>query len=484
MRATLPCIHEENAMSAASDLPQAPATDLDSIPETVARLRRGFESGKTRALAWRRDQLERIERMVREGADELLAAMHADLGKPELEAWLAEIHLVKAEAKLARRKLARWARPRRVATPLVLRPAKSRIVPEPLGVVLIIAPWNYPVQLVLAPLISAIAAGNTVLVKPSEVAAHTSAALARLIARHLDPDAVAVVEGGVAETTALLVERFDHVLYTGNGTVGRIVMEAAARHLTPVTLELGGKSPCLVDASADLEVAARRIAWGKFLNAGQTCIAPDYVLVEASREDALIEALARTLREFYGDDPRRSPDYARIVNVRHLRRLVSLLKDSDVAIGGESDEAERYLAPTVLRHVDPHSAVMSDEIFGPILPVLAVQDMEEALRFVNARPKPLAFYVFTGDARFADRAVAETSSGAVCVNATIWHAGNPHLPFGGVGASGMGAYHGQAGFEAFSHKKPVVTRPARFDPRLLYPPYKRSTTALVKRLPS
>jgi len=459
-----------------------PRTDVAVIPDRVATLRARFESGKTRPLAWRREQLGALEQLVSRGADELLHALQLDLRKPVLEAWGADVGYVKADVKLARKQLAKWMRPERVATPIHLRPAKSQIVREPLGVVLIIAPWNYPVQLLLGPLVGAIAAGNCAVLKPSEITAHTSRALAKLVAQHLDPECIALVEGGVPETQALLAERFDHIFYTGNGVVAREVMTAAAKHLTPVTLELGGKSPCIIDRDADLTLAARRIAWGKFMNAGQTCIAPDYVLVHQERESELIEALRRTVREFYGEDPAQSPDYARIPNVRHHRRLAALLKDGEVVIGGQTDENDRYIAPTVLRNPRPDSALMSDEIFGPILPVLGVPDVASAVAFVNRREKPLALYLFSNDAKTGEQVVASTSSGGVCINSTIWHIANPMLPFGGVGPSGMGAYHGRASFETFSHRKSVLVRGTRFDPKFIYPPYTRLKTALIKRI--
>jgi len=308
-----------------------------------------------------------------------------------------------------------------------------------------------------------------------------SAALARLVPRYLDPECVAVVEGGVPETTALLAERWDHIFYTGNGRVGRIVMEAAARHLTPVTLELGGKSPCIVDSDVDLEIAARRITWGKFLNAGQTCVAPDYLLVHESREAELIGLLERNLRAFYGDDPQRSPDLARIVSDAHLDRLAKLLESGETVVGGRVDRADRYVAPTILRNVSPESPAMQEEIFGPILPVLTVPDVDAAIAFVNARPKPLALYVFTRRKPVEDAVLSRTSAGGVCVNAVLWHLGNPSLPFGGVGESGMGAYHGRYGFEAMSHHKGVVKKSTKADPKIGYPPYTRLKKALIKR---
>jgi aldehyde dehydrogenase (NAD+) len=469
-------------MSPTIETVQSAATDIVAIPGIVTRLRETFARGHTRSPEWRRAQLDRIVALIDAHTDEFLAALKADLGKPEIEARVTDLSIVKAEALAAKKHLARWMRAEKVKTPLNVQPASSRIVREPLGVVLIIAPWNYPVQLLLSPLIGAIAAGNCVVLKPSEVAVRTSALLGRLIPQYLDTDAIATIEGGVDETTALLRERFDHILYTGNGAVARVVMAAAAKHLTPVTLELGGKSPCIVDQHVDIEVAARRIVWGKFLNAGQTCIAPDYVLVHESREGELLAAMTKTLREFYGDDPKQTPDYGRIINERHHRRLAVLLKDGEVVTGGQADESERYIAPTILRNVKPDAPVMLDEIFGPILPVLRVHDIDEAIRFVNQREKPLALYVFTSDAATEQAVLSQTSSGGACVNATIFHLANPELPFGGVGPSGMGAYHGRSSFELFSHHKSVLVKSTRLDPRMAYPPYTAFKTRLLKRL--
>lgn len=459
-----------------------PATSVDQIPRIVERLRAGFESGRTRPLAWRREQLAAVAALARENQDRLVGALQRDFGKPPIEALLTDVSIVAAEAELARKELRRWTRPERVATPLSQRPGRSRVVRDPLGVVLVIAPWNYPVQLLLSPLVGALAAGNCAVLKPSELVPHTSAALADLVPRYLDPECVTLVEGGVAETTALLAERYDHVFYTGGGSVGRVVMEAAAKHLTPVTLELGGKSPCIVDATARLDVAARRIAWGKFLNAGQTCIAPDYVLVDERREDELVEQLGAAVRSFYGADPKQSPDYARIVNQRHFERLARLLKDGEPVVGGQIEPESRYIAPTVLRRVAPDSDVMQEEIFGPILPILPVRDLDAALRFVRGREKPLALYLFSEDGAAAARVEAETSSGGLCLNHVVWQVANPHLPFGGVGPSGMGAYHGRHGFETFSHRKSVVAKPTRFDPAFAYPPYGRIKSAIMRRL--
>jgi aldehyde dehydrogenase (NAD+) len=458
--------------------PPGPAdrSSAEAAARVVARLRASFEADRTRPVAFRLAQLEGLRRLLDERERELLEALRADLGKPAVEGWLTDIGFVAAEVDLALRHLAAWARPRRVPVPAVQRPSRAYVLAEPLGVVAVIAPWNYPVHLALLPTVAAIAAGNCVVVKPSELAPATSEALASLLPRYLDEDAVAVLQGGPSQTEALLDQRLDHVFYTGNGRVGRIVMEKAARQLTPVTLELGGKSPAIVDRDADLEVAARRIAWGKFTNAGQTCVAPDYVLVHREVERELVDALVTETVALYGRDPRQSPDYGRIVNDRHLRRLQGLLEGGGyeaVALGGEADEATRYLAPTVLTGVEPDAPVMQEEIFGPILPVLGVADLGEAVEFVRARPKPLALYVFTRSKAAARSVLERTSSGGACVNGTVRQLAVPGLPFGGVGESGMGAYHGRHGFDALSHHKAVLELPSRPDVRLAYPPYTR-----------
>jgi aldehyde dehydrogenase (NAD+) len=361
-------------------------------------------------------------------------------------------------------------------------PGRSYVYREPLGVVAIIAPWNYPFQTAVLPLVGALAAGNCVVVKPSEIAPHTSALIAKWLPRYLDPRAVRVFEGGVPETTALLREKWDHIFYTGNGTVGRIVMEAASKHLTPVTLELGGKSPAIVDETADLDTAARRIVYGKFFNAGQTCVAPDYVLVHHEVHDALVNRMVSAIREFYGDDPKQSPDFARIINERHHARLTRLLEGADVVTGGESDVSEKYVAPTILRNVRETDAVMQEEIFGPILPVISVPDVGAAIAFVNRGDKPLALYCFSTSESAQDRVLAETSAGGTTINHVWLHVGVPSLPFGGVGGSGTGAYHGRHSFETFSHRRGVLKKPTLSDPPLLFPPYAPWKLRWIRRL--
>ncbi len=459
-------------------------TGLDAVAPAVASLRATFDDGLTRPLDWRREQLRAMQRLLIEGEPELLGAMQSDMGKPAVEARLTDLSIVNAEIDVMLRHLERWARPERAGVPLVQQPGHATIVREPLGVALVIAPWNYPVHLLLLPMAAAICAGNCVVGKPSELTPKTSTAIANLARRYLDTRAVLVVEGGPEETQELLRHRFDTIFYTGNGKVGRIVMEAAAQHLTPVTLELGGKSPVLVAADADIDTAARRIAWGKYLNAGQTCVAPDYVLVHERLETALVDKLRDVVRSFYGSDPRQSPDYARIVNERHFDRLCGLLAATSghVAVGGESTRSERYIAPTVLTGIQPDDPVMEDEIFGPILPILSVRGMVEAVRFVASRPKPLALYVFASARETVDQVLQGTTSGGVGVNCTVVQVAIPGLPFGGVGPSGMGAYHGRQGFETFSHRRAVFSKPTRPDPPVQYPPYSKVKEWVLKKL--
>jgi len=462
----------------------APSPAAVDPPAVNATLRAAFASGRTRPLAWRQAQLAGLRRLLDEHDAELTEALRSDLGRPSMEAYAADLGHAKGELRHLAKHVAGWIKPRKVRVPATTVPAKAWIQPEPLGAALVIAPWNYPIQLLLEPMAAALAAGNCVLAKPSELAPACSAAMARLIPRYLDPEAVAVVEGGVAETTALLEQRWDHIFFTGSTAVGRIVAAAAAKHLTPTVLELGGKSPAYVHASADLEVAARRIAWGKFLNAGQTCIAPDYVLVDRAVQDQLVDRLVHEIGEFYGADPQRSDSFGRIVNARHLDRLKGLLAAGagTVATGGTADDADRYLAPTITVDPSPDAPVMQEEIFGPILPVLAVDGPDAARAFVLARPKPLALYAFAGDEAAIETVVDGTSSGGVCINQTLMHLLPPDLPFGGVGDSGMGAYHGKAGFDVFSHHKSVLRKPTRPDLKLLYPPYRPLVEKLVRTI--
>ena len=454
----------------------------DRTKQVVSSLRAYFESGATKSLAWRLSQLEALEHFFMEREQDILEALRQDLGKPATEAFLSEIGVGLAELRYTRKKLSSWMRPERVRTSTAAVPGRSYIYKEPLGVTLIIGAWNYPMQLVAIPAIGALAAGNCVVLKPSEVAPNVAALMSHWIPKYLDPQAVQVVEGGVPETTSLLRQRWDHIFYTGNGTVGRIVMEAAAKHLTPVTLELGGKSPCIVDESTDLDLTAKRIVYGKFFNAGQTCVAPDYVLVHERVHDALVNRMSAAIREFYGDDPKVSPDFARIVNERHHARLTRLLRDADIVTGGESDLNARYIAPTILKGVRTDDAVMQEEIFGPILPVISVPSVDAAIAFVNDRPKPLALYVFARDTGVQERVIAGTSAGGTTVNHVFLHYAVHELPFGGVGESGMGAYHGRRSFDTFTHRRAVLKKPLFPDPPLLFPPYSAKKLRWIKRL--
>ncbi|WP_323846989.1 aldehyde dehydrogenase family protein [Microbulbifer magnicolonia] len=448
----------------------------------VAGLRTYFRSGTTADLSWRRQQLRQLRRMLSENEPRFLQALQRDLHKAPQEGFMTEVAALFGDIDHALKHLKKWARPRRASTPIVAQPAKSYLLPEPLGVVLIIGAWNYPLQLLLSPLVPAIAAGNCAVLKPSELAPATAALVAELLPRYLDNDAFACVEGAVPETTALLEQRWDHILYTGGGRVGRIVMTAAAKHLTPVTLELGGKSPCIVADDANIDVTARRIAWGKFTNAGQTCIAPDYLLCTSATAERLLPAIAKAATEMFGEDPSRSKDYGRIVNSHHAQRLADLLADGDVVFGGQVDVEQRYVAPTLLRNVSADAALMQEEIFGPLLPVVELDDFSKVEEFVNGREKPLALYVFTQDDATADRILARCSSGNACVNDCMMFMTAHDLPFGGVGSSGMGAYHGEHGFRTFSHFKAVMKRKNIFDLDLRYAPFNARKFRLLRLL--
>ncbi|MER7103534.1 aldehyde dehydrogenase family protein [Streptomyces humidus] len=445
--------HPQRGTVTTAATPEQPA-------DVVARLRAAFRAGRTKPVAWRTDQLRRLRALLTEQGAELAAALHADLGKSSTEAYRTEIDFTVREIDHTLGHLDEWLRPESAPVPAHLgADASAWTQYDPLGVVLVIAPWNYPAQLLLAPLVGALAAGNAVVVKPSELAPATSAALARLLPAHLDTEAVAVVEGGIPQTTALLAERFDHIFYTGNGAVGRVVLRAAAEHLTPVTLELGGKSPAFVDRDADLTVVAGRLARGKFLNAGQTCVAPDYVLTDPRTAAALEPLLKSAVETLYGADPQASAEYGRIVNERHFDRLSGLLGSGHLVVGGGSDRADKYIAPTVLADVDPKSPVMQEEIFGPILPIVTVDGLDEAIGFINDRDKPLALYVFSDSGATRERIAAETSSGGLGYGLPLAHLTVSDLPFGGVGESGMGSYHGRYSIETFSHRKAVLAKP-------------------------
>lgn len=449
---------------------------VSMIRASVSRLRASFESGHTRGLGWRREQLEGLCRMLRDRRADLAAAIHADLGKPEAEVEGGELAQAAYEARFALRKLGAWTAPERIGS--FSLPGRRAVHREPVGVVLIASPWCHPVGLLLAPLAGAIAAGNCAVLLPPANARHTAKLLRRLASRHLDPDAIAVIDGDDATTGALFGERFDHIFYTGNGSLARVATEAALRHATPTTIELVGKSPCLVDSDVDIRDVARQIAFGKFFRAGQTSAAPDYVLVPGRCEKPLIEALGAAIRETFGKDPSKSPHYARIENPDQFALLAGMLRSGEVAIGGEARPADGYIAPTVLRNVPPTATILSDEVLGPILPVLRVSGMTEAIDFVNDRDRPLALYVFAGDEHAQELVVEQTRSRGVCVNGIPGPADRA-LPLGDIGASGVGSHHGRNTFETFSRRTSVLDRSRGFESRQLYPAYNRLKTRLV-----
>ena len=447
----------------------------------LQEVRSVFNTGRTRDLKWREQQLRAIERMCDEREAEISAALTADLGRSAFEAWLGDVASTKAEAAFARKHLRKWTKPKRAGLPIAQMPGKAWVQFDPLGVVLIIGPWNYPFFLCMSPLVAAVAAGDAAVIKPSELAPATSALIAKLVPQYLDRDAIRVVEGAADVTQDLLSQGFDHALFTGGTEIGRKIMAAAAPTLTPVTLELGGKSPVVVLADADLDVAARRIAWTKLLNSGQTCIAPDYVLADRSIAAPLTEKIVATIAKFRAEETDPS---LKIVNERQFDRLAALISATGgkVVTGGRSDRAALKIEPTVILDPPIDDPVMSDEIFGPILPILTVDSADAAVAFVNSRPKPLALYVFTKDQDRARRLIDRMPSGGAVINHIAMHCLVPQLPFGGVGASGMGAYHGQWGFEALSHRRAVLAKSAWPDPSLLYPPYTDRAMKILRRL--
>ncbi|MGD9236174.1 MAG: aldehyde dehydrogenase [Desulfobacterales bacterium] len=455
---------------------------MTDIQQILAEQKKFFQAGHPKNLEFRLQNLARLRDAVIQNEAAILKALNDDLSKSACEGYLTEVGVVLNEIRLTRRKLKSWARPRRVRTPVTLWVGSSRIYYEPYGTALIIAPWNYPFQLSIAPLIGSIAAGNCSVLKPSEYAPHTAAILSQIIGSHFDNSYLAVIEGDAQIGAALLQERFDYIFFTGSVTVGKMVMAAAARHLTPVTLELGGKSPCIVDQDANIEQAARRIVFGKFINAGQTCIAPDYLLVHHSNVQRLREHIETYIRRFYGNNPQKSPDYARIINRHHFNRLVALLDGSRILFGGQSDPEDLYIAPTLIDDPGWEHPIMREEIFGPILPLLPFDDLEKVVSLLNSHPKPLALYVFSNQPQNYKKVIRGVSFGAGCINDTVVHFANTNLPFGGVGNSGMGRYHGKASFEAFSHQKGILKKSFAYEPPLRYPPYKNKLAILRKIL--
>jgi aldehyde dehydrogenase (NAD+) len=467
--------------TAAPAAPAAPAVGSD-VAKTVARLRKTFATGRTRDLQWRKEQLRALKQLMVENETKVADALEKDLGRSPFEAWLADVASTAGECTYAAKHVGKWAKRRHSLLEMSQLPGRGWVEYEPYGTVLIIGAWNFPFALTLGPAVGAIAAGNTLVLKPSEVAPASSALMAELVPRYLDTDAIAVIEGDGAVSQELIAQGFDHLLFTGGTEIGRKVYEGAASHLTPVTLELGGKSPVIVSKDADIKVAAKRIAWTKLINSGQICIAPDYVLAEAPIRDQLVSEIQKAVTGFEAEN---TTGGKRIVNERHFNRLTSALAatQGNVVIGGGSDASKLNIQPTVV--VDPavDEPLMTDEIFGPILPVLTVQNLDEAIAFVNARPKPLSAYLFTKAKAVRERVIKEVPAGGMVVNHLLFHFATHKLPFGGVGPSGLGAYHGKFGFEEFSHRKSVLTKPTRPDiASFIYPPYTEKAWKLARRL--
>lgn len=446
----------------------------------IAAQRQYFNSKATLSYEFRMNQLKNLRQLIVDNERAILDALHADLRKSDFEGYGTEVGFCLGEIDHTIKHLKSWMRPKRVGTPLFHAIGSSHLYSDPYGVTLIISPWNYPFQLLIAPLIGAICAGNTAVLKPSELAPNTSKLTSELISKTFDSNYIAVVLGAIEESKALLDERFDYIFFTGGVEIGRYVYQCAAKYLTPVTLELGGKSPCIVDENINLEVASRRILWGKFTNAGQTCVAPDYLLVDSKIKEKLLAKMKIHLKEFFGDDPQLSPDYGRIINERHFDRINRLIDSNKVFVGGKSDKADLYISPTILENVLIEDAVMGQEIFGPVLPVITYNNINEAIDFVNKNEKPLAFYIFTESKTFSDKVLNETSGGGGCINDTLMHLGNANLPFGGVGESGIGAYHGASTFDTFSHKKSVHKKSTITDLKVRYAPYKNNLPILKK----
>ncbi|TYI31090.1 hypothetical protein ES332_A05G429700v1 [Gossypium tomentosum] len=464
-----------------------PTFDSDKAAVLVNELRKTFNSGKTKSYEWRISQLESISKMIDEKEKEIVEALQKDLSKPELEAFLSEILMARSSCKLALKELKQWMMPQKVETSLATYPSSAEIVAEPLGVVLVISTWNFPFSLSLDPVIGAIAAGNAVVLKPSEIAPATSSLLSRLVGEYMDKSAIIVVEGAVAETSALLEQKWDKIFFTGGARVGRIVMAAAAKNLTPVTLELGGKCPAVVDSNVNLQVTARRIVAGKWVcNNGQACIGVDYIITTKELAPKLIATLVNVVEEIFGKDLMESKERSRIINSFHFKRLVNLLEEdkvsSKIVFGGQRDESQLQIAPTILLDVPEDSMIMQEEIFGPLLPIITVERLEDSFAMINRKPKPLAAYLFSDDEQIKRKFVQNIYAGGMAINDTILQVTVPTLPFGGVGESGMGSYHGKFSFDAFSHKKAVLYRSFAGDSPTRYPPYTPGKKKQIKAL--
>ncbi len=445
----------------------------EAIKDTILKQRKFFSTTQTRAIDFRIKQLKKLRAAIQKNESSIIDALQKDLGKPPFEAYASEIHLILTDINHALKHLATWSKPKKVHTPFTHFPGKSYIVPEPRGVVLIMAPWNYPVQLTLLPLVGAIAAGNCAIIKPSEHAPHASAIIAKIIHDTFDPEFISVIEGEVEVSKKLLEEQYDYILFTGSMHVGKIVMEAAAQHLTPVTLELGGKSPCIITETASLDCAAKRIVWGKFFNAGQNCVAPDYVFIKDELKNKFIDLCKKYIHQFFGKDPEKSQFYGRIINQQNFERLSSMLDQGTIVLGGKTDKEKRYIAPTLIDNVDVKSAILNEEIFGPLLPIVSYNTLSDAISFITKHSIPLALYIFSTNKKEQKHIMQAVQSGGVCINDTLLQASTSELPFGGLGLSGFGKYHGKASFDTFSHMRSLFTNSCWYNLELRFPPYNR-----------
>jgi aldehyde dehydrogenase (NAD+) len=457
----------------------APSTGVFNAEQLVQKQRDYFATGITKDVDFRIQQLKKLKQLVLDNERAIIEALNKDLRKPEFEAYGTEIGLILGEIDHTIKSIRSWAKPRRVSTPLFHQLGSSWQYPEPYGVTYIIAPWNYPFQLLVAPLIGAMAAGNTAVLKPSELAPHTANLVEKMFSS-FDEGYIKVVLGGVEESKAMLEVKFDYIFFTGGTEIGRYIYMAAAKNLTPVTLELGGKSPCIVDDNIQLTHTSRRILWGKFSNAGQTCVAPDYLLVNKKIKSKLLDQMKAHLKEFYGDDPQKSPDYGRIISPRHFDRVARLMAGTNVIHGGKTDKADLFISPTFIDGPSVNDAVMQEEIFGPLLPIIEYDTIDEAIAFTKKFAKPLALYIFSENQAVVNKVLEETSFGGGCVNETVMHVGQTRMPFGGVGDSGIGGYHGQSSFDTFSHLKSILKKSTLMDMAIKYPPYKNNIGILKK----
>jgi aldehyde dehydrogenase (NAD+) len=456
--------------------------DSNKVLCILAEHKEFFETGETKNIDFRITQLKRLKVVIQNNEELLMEALKKDLNKSQFESYAAEVGYLYDSISYFTRNLKKWVKVKKVKTPIIHFGSKSYIYPEPYGTVLVIGPFNYPFQLLMEPLVGAIAAGNCVILKPSEFTPNVSKVIGKLIKENFNEKFIRVIEGGIDTTAALINAPFDYIFFTGSVKVGKIVMEAAARNLIPVTLELGGKSPCIVDKDANIDIAAERIAWGKFMNVGQTCVAPDYILVHKNIKEQFIKKIIEKIKDFYGKDPFNSEDYGRIVNESHMKRLVELIDKDKVVLGGEYNINSRFIAPTILDNVTFQDKVMEEEIFGPILPVIEYEDIKDAIKMINKRDKPLALYLFTENKLIQKIIEENVSYGGGCINDTMTHLVSPYLPFGGVGSSGVGSYHGYKSFETFSHMKSILKKSTKININFIYPPYNKDKLKLIKKV--